>query len=183
MTKVLVFLVVVALLAGAGVGYTLYRRTSEPYQGYTTGEQFVEIPPGSSTRTIGASLTAAGVVRDDATFRAALWLTGSARGLKAGTYRFDAPVSAVDVVRKIARGDTWVRRLTFPEGLNVFEMSKIYEQQKFGPAGAFLQSARDPTPITSVDPAARDLEGYLFPETYSLPPNTSAARLVHLMVD
>ena len=30
------------------------------------------------------------------------------------------------------------------------------------------------TPIANVDPAARDLEGYLFPETYSLPPKTAA---------
>jgi UPF0755 protein len=181
--RVLILLVVVALLAGAGVGFSLYKRASEPYQGYTTGEQFVEIAQGSSTRTIGTSLTGAGVVRDNATFRAALWLTGSARALKAGTYRFDAPVSAVDVVRKIARGDTWVRRLTFPEGLNMLEMSKVYEQQKFGPAQSFLEAARDETPIANVDPAARVLEGYLFPETYSLPPNTPASRLVHLMVD
>src|SRR5438046_2507240 len=117
--KIFLVIVVVALVAAAAVGFTLYKRTSEPYQGYSTGEQFVEIAPGSSTRAIGTSLTAAGVVRDDATFRAALWLTGSARALKAGTYRFDAPVSAVDVVRKIARGDTWVRRLPFPERLNL----------------------------------------------------------------
>src|SRR4051794_7856123 len=112
MRKVFVLVVVIALVAGAAVGFTLYKRTSEPFQGYATGEQFVEIAPGSSTRAIGTTLTGAGVVRDVATFRAALWLTGSARALKAGTYRFDAPVSAVDVVRKIARGDTWVRRLT-----------------------------------------------------------------------
>ena len=38
-------------------------------------------------------------------------------------------------------------------------------------------------PIVHVDPAARDLEGYLFPETYSLPPEDLGVRLVHQMVD
>lgn len=178
--KVVIFFVVLALVAAAGVGVTLYKRISEPYQGYS-GEQFVEIAPGSSTRVIGERLMAGGVIQNDATFRAALWRTGAARALKAGTYRFDAPMTAVEVIRKIARGDTWVRRLTFPEGLNMFEMAKIFEQQKFGPASSFLEAARDAMPMVHIDPAARDLEGYLFPETYSLPPGTSPAKLVHLM--
>jgi UPF0755 protein len=180
--KIAIFLVVLALVAAAGVGVTLYKRISEPYQGYS-GEQFVEIAPGSSSRAIGERLIAGGVIRNDATYRAALWRTGAARALKAGTYRFDAPMTAVEVIRKIAKGDTWVRRLTFPEGLNMFEMAKIFEQQKFGPASSFVEAARDATPILHVDPAARDLEGYLFPETYSLPPGTAAPKLVHLMVD
>jgi UPF0755 protein len=162
---------------------TLYRRISEPYRGYNVTEQFVEIAPGSSTRTIGEQLTAGGVIRNGATFRAALWRTGAARSLKAGTYRFDAPMTAVDVIRKIARGDTWVKRLTLPEGLNMMEMARIFEQQNFGPASAFVAAARDATPIQHIDPGARDLEGYLFPETYSLPPGSSASRVVHLMVD
>jgi len=181
--KVIIFLVVLAAVAAAGIGVTLYKRTSEPFQGYAGGERFVEIAPGSSTRAIGEQLIAGGVVQNDLTFRAALWRTGSARALKAGTYRFDAPMTAVDVIRKIAKGDTWVRRLTFPEGLNMFEMAKIFEQQKFGPASSFLEAARDPMQIGHFDPGARDLEGYLFPETYSLPPSTPAARLVTLMVD
>jgi UPF0755 protein len=183
MKKAFIFLVFLTALAAAGVGVTLYKRTSEPYKGYDAAEQFVEIAPGSSTRMIGQSLIAAGVVRNDPTFRAALWRTGAARGLKAGTYRFDSPMTAVDVVRKIAKGDTWVRRLTFPEGLNMTEMARIFEQQHFGPASTFLDAARDSQPIANVDPDAHDLEGYLFPETYSLPPKTSASRLVHLMVE
>ena len=39
-----------------------------------------------------------------------------------------------------------------------------------------------PTAIRDIDPAATDLEGYLFPETYSVPRDTTAAKLVGLMV-
>jgi len=49
---------------------------------------------------------------------------------------------------------------------------------------AFLHAARDPTPIRDLDPAASDLEGYLFPDTYDTPPNAAApAQLVKRMVD
>jgi UPF0755 protein len=181
--KTLSVLLLLMLIAAAAVGVALYKRTAEPYKGYAATEQFVEIAPGSSTRAIGEQLVSSGIVRDHLTFRAALWRTGAARALKAGTYRFDAAMPAVDVVEKIAKGDVWVRRLTFPEGLNIFEMARVFEHQDFGPASAFLAAARDPAAIGNLDPAARDLEGYLFPETYSLAPKTSAERLVHLMVD
>ena len=45
-----------------------------------------------------------------------------------------------------------------------------------------------PTPISAqlihaIDPAARDLEGYVFPDTYALPRRTTAAQLMKLAVD
>jgi len=178
------FLVLVglALLAAIGVAVTLYRRTSEPYKGYAAAEQFVFIEPGSSTRAIGERLIQAGVLRNDPTFRAALWRTGRARSLQAGEFRFDRPMTPVEVIEKIARGDVHNRRITFPEGLTVQEMARIFEQQGFGKAAAFVEAARDVAAIRDIDPEAANLEGYLFPETYSLPRDTTAARLVQLMV-
>jgi UPF0755 protein len=181
--KAFFFLVLIGMIAAGAAGFVVFQRTNEPYKGFDAAEQFVEVDPGSSTRSIGESLVTAGVVRDHLTFRAALWRTGSARALKAGTYRFDAPMTAADVVRKIARGDVWVLKITFPEGLTQREMAKIFEQQKLGSASSFLQAAGDPRAIAEIDPMARDLEGYLFPETYSVPPKTAAGKLVGVMVE
>ncbi len=180
--RAFVFLVVLGVLAAAGFAFTLYRRTSEPFKGYEGTEQFVTIEPGSSTRTIAQRLIESGVVRDDATFRAALWQTGHARSLQAGEFRFDRPMTPAEVVEKIARGDVYNRRITFPEGLTIQEMARIYEQQGFGKARTFVEASRDASAVRDIDPAAADLEGYLFPETYALPRETSAAKLVGLMV-
>jgi UPF0755 protein len=180
--RTLAFLVLLALLAAAGVGVTLYKRTSEPFRGYAGAEQFVLIEPGSSTRAIGERLIATGVVRDDVTFRAALWRTGLARTLQAGEYRFDRAMTPTEVVEKIGRGDVYHRRITFPEGLTIQEMARLFEQRGLGKAASLVEAARDAAPMLDMDPGAPDLEGYLFPETYSLPAETSASRLVHLMV-
>ena len=125
----------------------------------------------------------AGVVRDHLTFRAALWLSGAARRLKAGEYRFDQPMTPLDVIGKIARGDVYVISVTFPEGLTMFEMAKIFESHGLGTAAEFVAAARDPSLIRQLDPAARSLEGYLFPETYSLPRRTEADHVVRMMVE
>lgn len=182
MRRGLLLLVVLAILAAAGVAVTLYMRTNEPFKGYAGAEQFVIIEPGSGTRTIGQRLIEAGIVRDDVTFRAALWRSRRARNLQAGEFRFDRPMTPLEVVEKIARGDVYNRRITFPEGLNIREMARLYEQQGFGKAAAFIEAAGDPAPIRDIDGAATDLEGYLFPETYSVPRDTTAAKLVGLMV-
>ncbi|MBI4484784.1 MAG: endolytic transglycosylase MltG, partial [Acidobacteria bacterium] len=160
-----------------------YRRVGEPYRGYSGAEQFVEIPSGIGPRAIGERLIATGVVRDEPTYRAALWLSGDATRLKAGEYRFDQPMTAAQVIDKIVRGDVYVVNVTFREGLTIGEMAKVFEAQGLGQASAFVDAARDPAPIRALDPAARDLEGYLFPETYSLPRRTDAAQLVRLMVE
>jgi UPF0755 protein len=180
----LVVLLGVVVIAGAvAVGSMLWSRVHEPYKGYQTAEQFVEIPSGAGSGEIRQRLLDAKVVRDEFTLRAALRLTGSSRGLKAGEYRFDRAMSAVDVVEKLARGDVYGRRITFPEGLTIAEMSKIYESREFGPAKEFVQAARDAALIKDLDPSAPDLEGYLFPETYALPRGTPASRLIAMMVD
>jgi UPF0755 protein len=180
MKKIALLLLLIVLAIGAG-GVWIYLRVGESYKGYDTAEQFVEIPAGAGSRSIGDRLVQAGIVRDPLVFRAALYVSGEARRLQAGEYRFDRAMTPLEVVDKLARGDVYVIGITFPEGLTMDEMAKIYETHGLGPASAFLMAARDPAAIKALDPLARDLEGYLFPETYRLPRHSDAALLVKQM--
>jgi UPF0755 protein len=185
MKRALIVLALLSILGIAGIAVSasvLWRRIHEPYKGYDAAEQFVEIPAGSGAAEIRRRLRDAGIIRDDFTFRAALRWTGRSESLHAGEYRFDRPISAVDVVEKIARGDVHGRRITFPEGLTLREMARIYESRGFGKASEFIKAANDGSLIRDLDPEASDLEGYLFPETYTLPRGTPASTLVGLMV-
>ena len=181
MKKLLGVLILLMLIAGGGVAL-LYMRVNQPYRGYEGAEQFVEIPPGAGSVGIGDRLVDAGVIRDRSTYRTAVWMTGQGRHLKAGDYRFDRAMTPFEVIDKIARGDVYVIQVTFPEGLTMTEMAKIFESHGLGPASSFLDAAKDQAPIRNLDPAANDLEGYLFPETYALSRRTDAAKLVRLMV-
>ena len=181
MGRAILVTVVLILVATSIATWQIHTRLVDPFKGYTAEEQFVEIAPGSSTRAIGRALVEAGVVRDALVFRIALWRSGVARRLKAGEYRFDRPMTAADVVDKIARGDVYLHAITFPEGLTIREMARIFEAQGFGPAGEFLAAAGEVGPIADLDPAARDLEGYLFPETYALPRRGTVSQLVAMM--
>ena len=181
MKRLLLALVVIVLLC-AGAAAWLVLGVDRPYKGYAGAEQFVEIPQGAGPAGIGRRLADAGVVRNATVFRLAVWLTREGRRLQAGEYRFDRPVSARQVVDKIARGEVYLRPITFPEGLTMRQMADVYAQKGFGTAEAFLAAARNTSLVSSLDPAAEDLEGYLFPDTYALPRTTTADQLVARMV-
>jgi len=182
MKRAVLLLIGVLVLAAAAGGAWLLIGSERPFKGYDGAEQFVEIPPGAGPASIGRRLAESGVVRDQLSFRVALARSGQARRLQAGEYRFDRPMNTRAVIEKIAKGEIFLRPVTFPEGLTVGQMSEIYERGVGGSKAEFLRAARNGALVRDIDPAAEDLEGYLFPETYSLPRKATADQLVQRMV-
>jgi UPF0755 protein len=180
--RLLAIVVSVAAVAFLALAGWMYLGVQRPYKGYDAAEQFVEIPPGIGTVGMSQRLAEAGVVRSAATFRVAVWVRGAGRRLQAGEYRFDRPMTATEVVDKIARGDVYLRTITFREGLTIRQMAELYESRGFGPAQEFVKAAGNADAIRPLDPDARDLEGYLFPDTYTLPRRVTAEQIVSRMV-
>ncbi len=181
--KRLAAIVLLLILIGAGgAAWWFYSGVERPFKGYDAPELFVEVPQGAGSVAIAKRLADAGVVHDVTSFRLALWLTHEGRRLQAGEYRFDRPMTARQVADKIARGDVYFRPITFPEGLTIKQMAAAYEAKGFGPAAEFVAAARNAALVSAIDPAAKDLEGYLFPDTYKMPRTSTAAQLVARMV-
>ena len=72
-----------AALAAGAAWFVMETRAGEAFRGYDAPEQFIEIAPGTGPRAIARQLVSAGVVRDEFTFRYALWRSGQARRLQA----------------------------------------------------------------------------------------------------
>ncbi len=127
---------------------------------------FFLLRPGWSTRHIARDLQKQGIIRSSAAFLMVDYAKGL-RTLKAGEYKFDQPASAFEVWRRLTQGDVYARTVVVPEGYNVFEIAAAVEQAGLGPASDFLIAARnDLFLIKDIDPDAKSLEGYLFPDTY-----------------
>ncbi len=182
LSRLLLAAVALVVLGGLAAGTWAYLLMERPYKGYADAETFVEIAPGSNPQSMGRALSDAGVIQSAAAFRIAVWLEGAGRRLQAGEYRFDSPMTPRAVVDKIVRGDVFLRPVTFREGLTIRQMAAIFEERGFGTAGEFVAAASKPGPIRELDPQATDLEGYLFPDTYTLPRRTTADDLVARMV-
>src|SRR5580658_3489276 len=146
-----------------------------------SAETFVEVEPGSSTTRIASQLQTDGIVRSHYAFDLLrLWKRGT---LRAGEYRFDHPASAIEVYARIARGDVFTRTVTIPEGANLFDIAARLEQAGFGPRQDFLDAAaRQTRLVADLDPSAKSLEGYLFPDTYYLPRKATPEQICATMV-
>ena len=144
-------------------------------------ETFVELTPGSSTLHIGQALESGGVVRSRYAFDAMrFWKRGT---LRAGEYRFDHPATLAEVYARIARGDVYTKALTVPEGASIFEIAARVEQAGLGTRQEFLDAAVEQAGLVSdLDPGAKSLEGYLFPDTYHFPRTAKPAQIAAAMV-
>ena len=175
-------LVLLSVGAAALVWQELLARLDAPHPGIAGAGVFVDVEPGDSVPVIANRLVTAGVVAEEWLFRLAVRRSGRDRELQAGEYYFDAPVSPLAAVAKIADGRVHLRPITFPEGLTLPEMAAIVERNGLGSEAAFAAAASRTALVADLDPDATDLEGYLFPETYSLPRHATADDLVEAMV-
>jgi len=157
----LFWLALIAVLAAAGWLTWAILTPVEP-----SGQTFVMLRPGFSTRRIAAELKNAGVIRSQEAF--ILWrYIHRGRSLKAGEYLFDKPANLVDIQKRLRRGDVYLHTVVVPEGYTMFDIARAIEAAGLGPAEDFVKVAQSDTALISdLDPSARSLEGYLFPETY-----------------
>jgi UPF0755 protein len=144
-------------------------------------ETFVELAPGSSTARIGLQLEAAGIVRSRYAFDLLRWWK---RGtLRAGEYRFDRPAPVTEVYARILRGDVFTRTVTIPEGENIYDIAARLEQAGFGARQEFVDAAvKQAGLVADLDPKAKSLEGYLFPDTYRFPRKAGPEQICATMV-
>lgn len=182
MIRKLALLVLLLAVVAAGAAWWFYNRMLTPHRGFSGSEVFVELPAGTSVAGMGERLSQAGVISDALTFQVAARLSGNERRLQAGEYRFAEPATTFDVIDRLARGDVFAVPVTFREGLTIREMAQVFEGSGLGTAEQFVASAGRGELVRSLDPRATDLEGYLFPSTYTLARRDGADALVNVMV-
>ncbi|MGH9869465.1 MAG: endolytic transglycosylase MltG [Candidatus Polarisedimenticolia bacterium] len=156
----------------------IVHRGTLPYKGYAGEQVVVVIPEGERARATAERLQEAGVIRSSLMFRVLMRLRGADQKLLAGEYRFEGPGSPDQVLERLVRGDVIHHLLTIPEGLRLDEIARVVEASGLADGEAFLRAASDARPVADLDPEARDLEGYIFPDTYSIPRGLGEARLV-----
>ncbi|PYQ54344.1 MAG: endolytic transglycosylase MltG [Acidobacteria bacterium] len=177
MRKLILALILLAVVYGAWFHETRWpvRRASDP-------PQPLVIAPGAGVLDIGRLLEQLGLVRHPEVFRLLVLSRGETGRLRAGEYELTGTMSVDQIIDKLVRGDVVRHVVTFPEGTNLEDMARLVAV-KGVPQAAFLAAAHDPAPIHDLDPEAKDLEGYLFPDTYDVPRGPdAAAHLVARMV-
>ena len=141
-----------------------------------------EVEEGWNATRIAEALKAHGIITRKWPFLLGYRLFFSGQSLKAGEYRLETPLSPKQVVQALIQGQVQLYPMTIPEGLTRRETARHLSQAYSVDAEAFLAASADPASAQAWDPEAIDLEGYLLPETYHFPKETTPAEIVEAMV-
>lgn len=184
MKRLILLFLVVLLLAGGASAAWVYSELRRPITHNKSG-QYVEIPRGSSPASILKKLADEGIIKHEWPLKVYLKATGRGSSLKAGEYDFPSPVSPLSVLAKLQTGQRRLNRLTIPEGWTRWDIAKAMVQVPelhLATEAQALDLMNNVSLIADLDPLAKNLEGYLFPDTYEFAFDTTAEQLIEMMV-
>jgi UPF0755 protein len=175
--RVLALLVLAVGAAVVWLGLALF----QPFAGDGEGKVVVEIPKGATADEIGDILAQEGVISNASLFRVRLTLAGKGDEIVAGNYTLANDMSygaAIDALSQPPGTNEIV--VTVPEGYTLDQMADLAADS--GLSGDYEQAAsKAPKGFDLGKYGAGDadsLEGFLFPATYELEPDSSSADLV-----
>ncbi len=187
---VLAVLVVIALLAVAGVAvgrYLLYHPETEVAAGQAV---HVVVEQGATTAEIADMLAAAGVVDSALMFRYQARESGLDGSLKAGEYDLATGMPYELVLEQLSAGPPIVTiDVTIPEGFTARQVAERFAAQAGVPGDELLALVTTGAPEFAAEHPYLEgahggsLEGFLFPATYTVKPGVTAREVVEMMLD
>ena len=166
MKRVLLFVLVMLISALGLAGLRFYFYCTAPHRPDQPAIAEVTIPEGASFRKTAEILEQQGVISDAGLFILLAKIKNAEHSIKAGPYSITLPVAPLDVLGKLVRGDVALLSVTIPEGSNIFDIARIFEQSGLRPSQEVLHRITDGELSRSLGFADKTLEGFLFPDTY-----------------
>ncbi len=141
------------------------------------------VPAGTPFTEVARLLEREGVISDARALKLLVRLRGDATRIKAGEYAFSEAAPPGDILDRLIKGDVQQHRFTIPEGFNLQEIAARLGAEGRGDGARFLRLASDPEFCRKLGITAATLEGYLFPETYTVVAGMPEERLLRSMVE
>jgi len=162
----------------------LYRELYKPVA-HEKANDYIEIPRRSTPEAIANKLSSEGVIPHPWPWLFYIKISGSAKLIKAGEYRFPSPITPLGVLKKLEEGEQRLSRFTVIEGWTRWDIADSLshvDELHLRDGNEALGLMDETSAIHDLDPAATNLEGYLFPATYSYPVDTKPAAVIAVMV-
>lgn len=134
----------------------------------------VTVPAGSSLGVAAESLAHAGVVGSPRFFRLYALIRRDDRDIKPGTYMLRRNSSYATVLDAIHSGKGLIHSVTIPEGYSLSQIITLFSTKLAVPAESLEVAVRDTALLHRLDIPTPTIEGYVFPDTYIFPEQTTA---------
>ena len=150
-------------------------------------EKIIVIKPSSGAKAIAGVLKNSGVIKSKFFFINYIKRQDVATKLKPGTYKFGpGKVTFDDILNKLLEGEQEEYiTVTIPEGYTVAQIAKLFADKGIVTEENFLKYASSldiPYDYIPKGSDYRQLEGYLFPDTYQIPVSWNEEKIVDLLL-
>lgn len=144
----------------------------------------VKIDKGSTAKEISHSLYQSGILRSKMEFLFFLKLMGKDAVLKPGFYHIRRWSNPVQIISLLSKGPKDIT-VVIPEGFNLNEIADCLEKNGLISKERFLFLCGDHDFIYSlgIEIPSKNLEGYLFPDTYFLSPTEREEEIIRKFVN
>ena len=188
------FILLAVLGGGAYLGYSKIKGlfTAADYDGPGTGTVQIVIKDNDTISVMGDTLVDADVVKSTAAFVDAANANPQGKNIRPGTYNMRKQMSAKAAVTLLLDPKSRVTSgVTIPEGKTALQIYAILSKATNLPVKDFQAAAKDPAALgvpdfwfnrTDKQKKTISIEGFLFPDTYELPPKATASEILSLMV-
>lgn len=181
--KLLFAAIALLLLTSAGLGAFLALRYTQTPGSQESRAVIFEVTPSMSFQSVAAELKKDGVINNAKFFYLYARAKGMRSLLRVGEYDLNTNMIPGQVLAVITSGKSRTKPFVVPEGLNIFEISELFEKQGFGTSEEFLGFVKDKEFVKSLlGQEHNSLEGYLFPETYLITKFMTAQDVITAMV-
>ncbi len=143
----------------------------------------IEIPKGATFREAVDILSAQKLIRDGKLFLLLGRLTGADRKIRAGFYSIWANMSPLDIFKIILRGRIIEYQIKVLEGDSLLEVADAFVKTGIATKEDFMKLAHDPDFLESYDIDSPSVEGYIFPDTYTIPKGVGLEEALGVMID
>jgi UPF0755 protein len=143
------------------------------------------VEQGEMAAQVATRLEEEGLVVNGEVFRRFMTYHGLDIGLEAGSYSLQPNMTMHEIAETLQHGGAEAVTLTVPEGWRMEQVAWLVEQQGLMRGDDFLAYARTAEydyPWLVDRPPGSSLEGFLFPNTYELPTESTPDSLVDLML-
>jgi len=143
----------------------------------------VFVDEGESFRSVTRKLSDAGLEFNRPLFTLTSKLFKVDRRLHVGQYDFEKGSTLSDIMRKLAKGEVSLFEVTIPEGIGYKEIAGILQARAGVDSLGFTRAVTDTSFIRTLNLDVKNLEGYLFPNTYNIYWGAEPEKIVKLMVE
>lgn len=163
-----VFFLALMLTIGSGVWLVWY--ANQPLNAGPLPKTF-SVTSGTSLDRLAAQLHAAGIVRSPWSFRILGRVLGKSTGLKAGAYEITRPLTPVELLEKMERGDVAQAAVQFIEGWTSREIRAALRKQITLEHPS--ETMDDQALLAAIGATEAHIEGLFFPDTYYFTPRSA----------